>query len=195
MTAILRPAIAIIALFTLLLGLAVPLAFTGLAGVLFPTEAGGSLVEREGRVVGSALLGQNFASSRYFHPRPSATSEPDPENEGTTRVAPYNAAASAASQLGPTSGALLEAVTERVAMLGGGPVPADAVTASGSGLDPHISPESAARQVRRVAQTRGLPEARVAQLVAQHTEGRQFGVLGEPRVNVLRVNLALDALR
>lgn len=195
MTAILRPALAVVVLFTLLLGLAVPLAFTGVAGALFPTQAGGSLLERDGRVIGSALLGQNFAGPRYFHPRPSATSELNPENEGTTRAAPYNAAASAASQLGPTSAALLEAVTERVAALGGGPVPADAVTASGSGLDPHISPENAARQIRRVAQARGLPEARVAQLLAQHTEAPDFGLLGEPRINVLRLNLALDALR
>ncbi|WP_270937212.1 potassium-transporting ATPase subunit C, partial [Falsiroseomonas oryzae] len=144
MTAILRPAIAVVVLFTLLLGLAVPLAFTGLAGVVFPTQAGGSLVERDGRVIGSALLGQNFTSDRYVHPRPSATVEPDPENEGGTRAAPYNAASGAASQLGPTSAALLEAVRERVAPLGGGPVPADAATASGSGLDPHISPETAA---------------------------------------------------
>jgi K+-transporting ATPase ATPase C chain len=195
MTAILRPAIAMVVLFTLLLGLAVPLGFTGIAGVVFPTQAGGSLVEREGRVVGSALLGQNFTSDRYFQPRPSATTEPDPENEGSTRAAPYNAAASAASQLGPTSAALLESIQERVTALGGGPVPADAVTASGSGLDPHISPENAARQVRRIAQARGLPEARVAQLVVQHTEARQFGLLGEPRVNVLVLNLALDTLR
>ena len=195
MTAILRPAIAVVVLFTLLLGLAVPLAFTGVAGVVFPAQAGGSLVVRNGAVIGSALLGQNFTSERYFHPRPSATTEPDPESEGGTRAAPYNAAASAASQLGPTSEALLDAVKERVAALGGGPVPADAVTASGSGLDPHISPENAARQVRRVAEARGLPEARVAQLVAQQTEGRQVGLLGEPRVNVLRLNLALDALR
>jgi K+-transporting ATPase ATPase C chain len=184
MTAILRPAIAVVGLFTLLLGLAVPFAFTGLAGVAFPNQAGGSLIERDGRVIGSALLGQNFADPRYFHPRPSATS-PDP----------YNAAASAASQLGPTSEALLEAVRQRVAAAGGGPVPADAATASGSGLDPHISPENAARQIGRVAQARGLPEARLADLVAQHTEGRQVGLLGEPRVNVLRLNLALDALR
>jgi K+-transporting ATPase ATPase C chain len=195
MTAIIRPAVAVVVLFTLLLGLAVPLAFTGLAGVVFPDQAGGSLVEREGRVVGSALLGQNFASDRHFHPRPSSTTEPDPENEGSTRAAPYNAASSAASQLGPTSEALLEAVKERVAALGGGPVPADAVTASGSGLDPHISPENAARQIRRVAAARGLPESRLADLVAQHAEGRELGLLGEPRVNVLRLNLALDALR
>jgi K+-transporting ATPase ATPase C chain len=184
MTALLRPALAVVGLFTLLLGLAVPLAFTGVVSVVFPGQAGGSLLERDGRVVGSALLGQNFASERYFHPRPSATA-PDP----------YNAAASAASQLGPTSAALLDAVTERVAAAGGGPVPADAATASGSGLDPHISPENAARQIPRVAAARGLPEARVAELVARQTEGRQFGLLGEPRVNVLRLNLALDALR
>jgi len=195
MTAILRPAIAIVGLFTLLLGLAVPLAFTAIAGVLFPMQAGGSLVERDGRVIGSALLGQNFVSDRYFHPRPSATTEADPETEGATRAAPYNAAASAASQLGPTSAALLEAVRERVAALGGAPVPADAAYASGSGLDPHISPENAARQVRRVAAARGLPESRVAALVAEHTEGRQLGLFGEPRVNVLRLNLSLDAPR
>lgn len=195
MSALLRPALAVVGLFTLLLGLVVPLAFTGIAGVVFPTQAGGSLVERDGRVIGSALIGQTFAEPRYFHPRPSATTEPDPEKEGSTRAAPYNAAASAASQLGPTSAALLDAVRGRIAALGGGPVPADAVTASGSGLDPHISPENAARQIRRVAQARGLPEGRLAELVAQHTEGRQFGLLGEPRVNVLRLNLALDALR
>jgi K+-transporting ATPase ATPase C chain len=195
MTAVLRPAIAVVGLFTLLLGLAVPLAFTGIAGALFPSQAGGSLVERDGRVIGSALLGQGFTSDRYFHPRPSATTEPDPDKVGSTRSAPYNAAASAASQLGPTSEALLEAVKERVAALGGGPVPADAAYASGSGLDPHISPENAARQVRRVAQARGLQEARVAALVAQHTEGRQAGLLGEPSVNVLSLNLALDATR
>jgi K+-transporting ATPase ATPase C chain len=195
MTAILRPAIAVVGLFTLLLGLAVPLAFTGIAGVVFPTRAGGSLVERDGRVIGSALLGQNFTSDRYFHPRPSATTEADPDDEGSIRAAPYNAASSAASQLGPTSEALLDAVKKRVAALGGGPIPADAVTASGSGLDPHISPENATRQIRRVAQARGLPEARLALLVARHTESRQFGVLGEPRVDVLRLNLALDALR
>lgn len=184
MTALLRPALAVVGLFTLLLGLAVPLAFTGIAGVVFPGQAGGSLLERDGQVVGSALLGQNFSSERYFHPRPSATT-PDP----------YNAAASAASQLGPTSAALLAAVTERVVAAGGGPVPADAATASGSGLDPHISPENAARQIPRIAAARRLPEARVADLVARQTEGRQFGLLGEPRVNVLRLNLALDALR
>lgn len=195
MTAILRPAFAVVVLLTLLLGVAVPLAFTGVAGVVLPVQAGGSLLEREGRVIGSALLGQNFTSDHYFHPRPSATTAPDPDNAGSTRAAPYNAAASAASQLGPTSAALLEAVTERVTALGGGPVPADAATASGSGLDPHISPENAVRQVARVAAARGVPTAPLMELVAQHTERRQFGMFGESRVNVLRLNLALDAVR
>ncbi len=146
-------------------------------------------------MVGSALLGQNFTEARNFHPRPSATSEPDPDSAGTTRAAPYNAAASAASQLGPTSTALLEAVAAAGQRVRGGAVPADAATTSGSGLDPHISPENAVRQVRRVAQARGLPEAQVARLVADNTEARALGLLGDPRVNVLRPNLALDALR
>ncbi len=195
MNAILRPAIAVVGLFTLLLGLAAPLAMTGIAGALFPRQAGGSLIERDGRVVGSALIGQNFSDPRYFHPRPSATSEPDPDNAGSTRSAPYNAAASAASQGGPTSAALLETLRERVENLGGGSVPADAATASASGLDPHISLENAARQVARVAQARGLPAARVTALLNQQAEGREFGFLGEPRVNVLGLNMALDRLR
>lgn len=193
MLAHIRPALAMVGLFTALLGLAVPLGFTALAGAVFPGQAGGSLLERDGRVVGSALLGQNFASARYFQGRPSATTEADPDNAGSTRAAPYNAASSAASQLGPTSAALLEAVTERVAGRAG--VPADAATASGSGLDPHVSPENARLQVARVAQARGIPAARVADLVEEHVEGRALGLLGEPRVNVLRLNLALDALR
>lgn len=195
MTAILRPAISMVVILTLLLGVVVPLAFTGIAGTLLPARAGGSLVERDGRVIGSSLIGQNFTTARYFHPRPSATTEPDPEAAGNTRSAPYNAASSAASQLGPTSAALLDAVKERVAEIGGDAVPADAATASGSGLDPHISPENAARQVARVARERGLAQQRVAELVIRHTEGRELGLLGEPRVNVLRLNLALDALR
>lgn len=194
MTAFIRPAIAVVGLFTLLLGLAAPLAMTGAAGVFFPREAGGSIVERDGVVIGSLLIGQQFSAERYFHPRPSATTAPDPDREGGTRPAPYNAAASAASQLGPTSAALLEAVRDRIAALGGGAVPADAATASGSGLDPHITPENAARQVGRVARARGLPEARVAALVAAHVEGPDAGVLGQPRINVLRLNLALDGL-
>jgi potassium-transporting ATPase KdpC subunit len=193
MNTLLRPALAVVLGFTLLLGLAVPLAFTGVAGLLFPAQAGGGLVERDGRVVGAALLGQHFTAPRYFHGRPSATTEADPDNAGSTRAAPYNAAASAASQLGPSSAALLEAVTARLA--GQRDVAADAATASGSGLDPHISPENARLQVARVARARGLPEQRVRALVEQHIEGREFGLLGEPRVNVLRLNLALDALR
>jgi potassium-transporting ATPase KdpC subunit len=192
---LLRPAFTTVLLFTLLLGLAAPLAMTGIAQLLLPTRANGSLIERDGKVVGSTLIGQNFADERYFHPRPSATSEPDPEAEGKTRAAPYNAAASAASQLGPTSAALRDSVQERVSALGGDSVPADAATASGSGLDPHISPGNAMRQVVRIAAARGLPEARVRELLAAHTEGREFGLFGEPRVNVLRLNLALDNLR
>lgn len=195
MNAILRPAIAVVGLFTLLLGIAVPFAMTGIAGAVFPHQAGGSLIERDGRVVGSALIGQNFTDPRYFHPRPSATSEPDPGNAGSTRSAPYNAAAGAASQGGPTSATLLETLRERIADLGGGSVPADAATASASGLDPHISLENAARQVARVAQARGLPAARVTELLNQQAQGRELGFLGEPRVNVMGLNMALDRLR
>lgn len=184
MNAILRPALAVVALFTLLLGLAVPLAFTGIAGVVLPYQAGGSLVERDGRVVGSALIGQEFTSARYFHPRPSAT-----------MPSPYAGTASAASQLGPTSASLLDLVKDRVAALGGGPLPADAATASASGLDPHISVANAERQVGRVAAARGLAESRVARLVATQTEAPELGLLGPPRINVLRLNMALDALR
>ncbi len=192
---VLRPAIAVVLLLTLLLGVAMPLGITGIAQLALPYQANGSLILRNGAVVGSALIGQNFTEARYFHPRPSATTKPDPEQEGKTRAAPYNAAASAASQQGPTSAALLEAIQQRVSELGGGPLPADAVTASGSGLDPHISPENALRQAARVAAARGLPETRVRQLVAQYSEGRELGLLGEKRVNVLKLNLALDTLR
>jgi K+-transporting ATPase ATPase C chain len=195
MTAILRPAIVMIAVFTLLTGIIMPLVMTGVAQLVFPHQANGSLVERDGKVIGSALIGQDFTEARYFHPRPSATTEPDPNEEGKTRPAPYNAAASAASQLAPTNASLLAAVKERVAANGPAPVPADAAYASGSGLDPHVSPANALRQVARVAEARGLPEEQVRALVAQHTEGREFGLLGEPRVDVLRLNLALDALR
>lgn len=194
MNAILRPAVATVGIFTLLLGLAAPLAMTGIAGAVLPNQAGGSLIARDGRVIGSALIGQNFEAPRYFQPRPSATTEADPDVAGATRPAPYNAAASAASQLGPTSAALLDAVKARIAALGGGPVPADAATASASGLDPHVSVENAVRQIPRVAQARGLPESRVAALLNQHVEGPELGLLGERRVNVLELNLALDAL-
>ena len=148
-----------------------PLAMTGIAQLAFPRQANGSLVERDGKVIGSALIGQDFTGPRYFHPRPSATTEADPENEGKTRAAPYNAAASAASQLGPTNESLLAAVRERVAANGPAPVPADAAYASGSGLDPHISPANALRQAARVAAARGLPEERVRALVARAHRG------------------------
>ncbi len=195
MFAMLRAALAMVGLFTLLLGLVVPVLFTGFAGAVLPAQAGGSLVVRDGKVVGSVLVGQNFTAGRYFHPRPSATTEPDPDKEGATRAAPYNAAASTGSNLGPTSAALMEQVKEGVAAESGGSVPADAVTASGSGLDPHISPANAARQVARVAAARNLSQAQVAAIVAANTQTPEFGLLGEPRVNVLPLNLALDALR
>jgi K+-transporting ATPase ATPase C chain len=195
MFAMLRAALAMVGLFTLLLGLVVPVLFTGFAGAVLPAQAGGSLVVRDGKVVGSVLVGQNFTAGRYFHPRPSATTEPDPDKEGATRAAPYNAASSGASNLGPTSAALLEQVKEGVAALGGASVPADAAVASGSGLDPHISPANAALQIPRVAEARGLTQAQVAALVAANTQAPEFGLLGEQRVNVLLLNLALDALR
>jgi potassium-transporting ATPase KdpC subunit len=178
----LRPLLSLLLGFTLLLGVAVPLGVTALASLTLPERAGGSLIRQGDRVIGSALIGQNFEGDRWFQGRPSATS-----------AAPYDAASSAASQLGPTSAALLAAVSERVA--GGRDVPADAATASGSGLDPHISAENAREQIARVAAARNLPVQRVFAILEQHIEGREFGLLGEPRVNVLRLNLALDALR
>ncbi|WP_159994998.1 potassium-transporting ATPase subunit KdpC [Roseomonas sp. 18066] len=188
MTAIIRPALSLLAGFTLLLGVAVPLAFTGVAQLLMPGAANGSLVLREGRPVGSALVGQAFTGQEWFQPRPSATL-------ADGEAAAYNAMAGAASNLGPSSAALLQAIEGRVAGLGGGPVPADAATASASGLDPHVSPENAARQVARIAAARGLPAPRVAALVAEMTEGRELGIFGAPRVNVLALNLRLAALR
>jgi K+-transporting ATPase ATPase C chain len=178
----LRPLLSLLVGFTLLLGVAVPLGVTAIARLTMPERAGGSLIRQADQVIGSALIGQNFAEDRWFQGRPSATS-----------AAPYDAASSAASQLGPTSAALLEAITERLA--GARDVPADAVTASGSGLDPHISPENARAQVARVAAARSLAPARVLALVEQATQAREFGLLGEPRVNVLRLNLLLEALR
>ncbi|MBP0447677.1 potassium-transporting ATPase subunit KdpC [Roseomonas sp. SSH11] len=192
---VLRPAATMVVGFTLIVGLAVPAILTQLAGAVMPRQAGGSLVERDGRVVGSALIGQNFTGERYFHPRPSATSAPDPQDSSKAVDAPYNAAASAASQRGPTSQVLLDAVKERVAEAGPVPVPGDAITASGSGLDPDISPENAARQVARVARARGLPEERVRAIVAENTTAPALGFLGAPRVNVLGLNLALDTAR
>lgn len=187
MRAHVRPAVTILLALTLLTGLLYPLAVTGLARALFPAQADGSLIVRDGKPVGSTLIGQPFADPRYFWGRPSATS-PFPDN----------AQASSGSNLGPTNPALLKAVQDRIAALRvADPVipkaiPVDLVTASASGLDPHISPAAAEYQVRRVAQARGLDEGLVRELVRAHTEGRQLGVLGEPRVNVLEVNLALD---
>jgi K+-transporting ATPase ATPase C chain len=180
--------------FALLLGLAMAAAFTSLAGVMLPAESGGSLIERDGRVIGSTLVGQNFASDRYFHPRPSATTAPDPQDSTKTVNAPYNAAASVASQRDPSRQALLDTVKERVAEAGPAPVPmpADEVTASGSGPDPDISPGNAAHQVARVAQARGEPEDRVRAVLAEDTTAPLLGFFGPARVNVLRLNLALD---
>ena len=192
-----RPAIIILVLLTLITGLAYPLAITAIAGVVFPRQAEGSLVERDGKVIGSALIGQEFKEDKYFHGRPSATSAPDPADSTKTVPAPYNAANSSGSNLGPTSKALNDRVKEEVDKLkaenSSMPVPIDLVTTSGSGLDPDISPEGALFQVPRVAKARQMPEDRVRQLVTENTAGRLGGVLGEPRVNVLALNLALDA--
>jgi K+-transporting ATPase ATPase C chain len=192
-----RPAIIILVLLTLITGLAYPLAITAIAGVVFPKQAEGSLIERDGKVIGSALIGQEFKEDKYFHGRPSATSAPDPADSTKTVPAPYNASNSSGSNLGPTSKALNDRVKEDVDKLkaenSSMPVPIDLVTTSGSGLDPDISPEGALFQVPRVAKARQMPEDRVRQLVTENTAGRLGGVLGEPRVNVLALNLALDA--
>jgi K+-transporting ATPase ATPase C chain len=193
MLTLLRPALVLTLLFTLLTGLAYPLAITGLAQGLLPHQANGSLITRGERVIGSELIGQAFTGPRYIHGRPSATTAADPADATKTVDAPYNAAASGGSNLGPSSRALLEAVQARAAALGVAPAPADLVTASASGLDPHVSPAAAMAQAARVAAARGVAPARVEALVQRHTEGRSFGILGEPRVNVLALNLALDA--
>ena len=193
----LRPAIVLVVLFTVLTGLAFPLAFVGFAGAAFPRQAGGSLIEKDGTVVGSALLGQVFTQDKYFQGRPSATTTPDPADSTKTVPAPYNAGNSSGSNAGPTAKSLIDRVTEDLGKLGGNagakPVPGDMVTTSASGLDPHVSPETAARQVARVAAARSMPEDKVRDLVAAHTEGRLLGLIGEPRVNVLALNMALDA--
>jgi potassium-transporting ATPase KdpC subunit len=192
-----RPAIVLLLGLTLITGLAYPLAVTGIAGVLFPRQAQGSLIEKDGKVVGSVLIGQEFKDGKYFHGRPSATTAPDPNDATKTVSAPYNAANSGGSNLGPTSKALADRMKEDVEKLKAEnpsqPVPVDIVTTSGSGLDPDISPEAALFQVPRVAKARNIPEERVRVLVTQNTKDRQLGLLGEPRVNVLELNLALDA--
>ena len=191
-----RPAIVLVIALTLITGLVYPLAMTGIAGVIFPYQAQGSLIEKDGKVVGSTLIGQAFADDKYFHGRPSATNAPDPKDPAKTIDAPYNAANSMGSNLGPTNKALIERVKGDVDKLkaenSSAAVPIDLVTTSGSGLDPHISPEAALFQVPRVAKARNMPEDRVRQLVQEHAEGRFLGLLGEPRVNVLALNLAID---
>ena len=193
-----RPAIVFILALTILTGLVYPLAMTGIAGTLFPYQAQGSMIGQGGKVIGSALIGQEFTSDRYFHGRPSATVAPDPSDASKTVPAPYNAANSGGSNLGPTNKALIERVQGDVGKLKqenpSAAVPIDLVTTSGGGLDPHISPDAALFQVPRVAKARDLPEDLVRQLVEQHIEGRTLGLLGEPRVNVLALNLALDGL-
>ncbi len=192
-----RPAIILLLALTAITGLAYPLAMTAIAGVIFPKQAQGSLIEKDGKVVGSALIGQEFTDDKYFHGRPSATVAPDPNDATKTVSAPYNAANSGGSNLGPTSKALNDRIKEDVEKLKAEnpsmPVPVDLVTTSASGLDPDISPEAALFQVPRVAKARKLPEDKVRELVAEHTESRTLGLLGEPRVNVLALNLALDA--
>jgi K+-transporting ATPase ATPase C chain len=191
-----RPAIVLLIALTLITGLAYPLTITGLAGVLFPYQAQGSMIERDGMVIGSELIGQVFADDKYFHGRPSATNTPDPNDPTKNVDAPYNAANSGGSNLGPTSKMLAERLQGDVDKLKAenpsAPVPVDLVTTSASGLDPHISPAAALFQVPRVAKARNLAEDRVRDLVQAQTEGRFLGLLGEPRVNVLALNLALD---
>jgi K+-transporting ATPase ATPase C chain len=191
-----RPAIVFIVALTVITGLLYPFVMTGIAGVVFPYQAQGSLIERDGKVVGSALIGQDFTSAGYFHGRPSATVAPDPNDSTKTVPAPYNAANSGGSNLGPTNKALIDRVQGDVEKLQEenppAQIPIDLVTTSGSGLDPDISPAAALFQVPRVAKARNMPEDRVRQLVDEHVEGRTLGFLGEPRINVLALNLALD---
>lgn len=193
-----RPALVLVVLLTAITGLTYPLAMTGLAQVLFPRQAEGSLIERDGKVIGSDLIGQAFTSDRYFHGRPSATLGADPNDPSKSVPTPYNAANSGGSNRGPTNKALMERVQGDLERLkaenGTAPVPADLVTTSASGLDPHISPEAALVQVPRIAQARGMPEERVRQMVNGLVEERQLGLIGEPRVNVLALNLAMDRI-
>jgi K+-transporting ATPase ATPase C chain len=194
-----RPAIVMIVVMTVITGIIYPLAMTGIAQAVFPYQANGSLIERDGKVIGSTLIGQNFTADKYFHGRPSATTEPDPKDPTKTVPTPYAADNSGASNLGPTSKALVDRVKADAAKLAtenpGVPIPADLVTTSASGLDPDISPAGALFQVPRVAKARGLPVEQVRQLVEQHVGGRFLGIIGEPHVNVLQLNLALDGLK
>jgi len=194
-----RPAIMMIAVMTILTGLIYPLAMTAIAQAVFPYQAGGSMIERSGKIIGSELIGQNFTADKYFHGRPSATSAPDPKDPSKSVDAPYNAANSSGSNLGPTSKALIDRVKDSAAKLQAenpnAPVPVDLVTTSASGLDPDITPAGALFQVPRVAKARGAPEDQIRQLVQAQVEDRVLGVIGEPHVNVLKLNLALDAMQ
>ncbi|MFM9848683.1 MAG: K(+)-transporting ATPase subunit C [Hyphomicrobiaceae bacterium] len=191
----LRPALVLLAALALITGLAYPLAMTGVAGLIFPYQAQGSIIERGGKVVGSQLIGQAFEGERYFHGRPSATTSPDPADASKSIPSPYNASNSMGANLGPTSKALIDRVKDDVEKLrkDGVAVPIDLVTTSASGLDPHITPEAAYFQAPRVARARNMTEDQVRRIVDQHIEERTLGLLGEPRVNVLALNLALDA--
>jgi len=194
----LRPAILMVVVLTVITGLIYPLGMTGIAQLVFPHQAGGSLIEKDGKVIGSALIGQNFEDAKYFHGRPSATSAPDPKDPTKSVDAPYNAANSSGSNAGPTKKDLADRVKDATEKLKAenpnAAVPVDLVTTSASGLDPDITPAAALFQVPRVAKARGLAEERVRALVDEHTEGRFLGLIGETHVNVLSLNLALDAL-
>jgi K+-transporting ATPase ATPase C chain len=197
MTNHIRPAIVMIVAMTVLTGLIYPLGMTGIAQLVFPHQANGSMIEKDGNVIGSELIGQPFADDKYFHSRPSATSMPDPNDSTKTVNAPYNAANSSGSNLAPTNKALIDRMSDDVEKLKAenpsAKVPVDLVTTSASGLDPDITPAAALFQIPRVAKARGMTEAQIRQLVTTHTEGRFLGIIGEPHVNVLKLNLALDA--
>jgi K+-transporting ATPase ATPase C chain len=194
-----RPAIMMIIVMTLLTGIIYPLGMTGIARSTFPYQASGSLIQQNGKVIGSELIGQNFIAAKYFHGRPSATNAPDPKDPSKTVDAPYNAANSSGSNLGPTSKALVDRVKKDAADLQaqnpGAPIPVDLVTTSASGLDPDITPAAALFQIPRVAKARNMTEGQLRQLVQSQIETRVFGIVGEPHVNVLRLNLALDAMQ
>jgi K+-transporting ATPase ATPase C chain len=193
-----RPAILMIVVMTIITGLVYPLGMTGLAQLFFPHQANGSLIERDGKIIGSSLVGQNFTSDKYFHGRPSATTEPDPKDPAKTIPVPYAADNSSGSNLGPTNQALIDRVKADAAKLAkenpGAPIPIDLVTTSASGLDPDITPAAALFQVPRVAKARHIDPAKLQALVAEQTHDRTLGVFGEKRVNVLELNLALDRL-
>jgi K+-transporting ATPase ATPase C chain len=189
----LRPVLVMIALFTALTGIILPLGFTAFGSVVFPTTAGGSLIQRNGKIIGSALIGQNFTSDRYFHGRPSALMGTDPKDSSKQIATPYDASESGASNLGPTSKALIDRVTADAAAAGAKPVPGDMVTTSASGLDPDISPETALRQADRVGKARNMSGDDIAALIHAHVQNPALGFIGAPHVNVLELNMAFDA--